>query len=193
MRGDARPLPGFSGGRDPGLTLVKGMRQPGLTVARSEPGGGRAMYQRIFAALDDSDGARRALDRAIDLARISGGTIDARYVVPDAPRLLDFDSGYADELEPSGRVSERAARVVADAEAALRRAGVRGTAQAIEAGGEDVSAVLVRAAIECNADLIVMGTHGRRGMRRFWLGSVAESLLRSARRPVLVVREARDR
>ncbi|MDC6134470.1 universal stress protein, partial [Burkholderia gladioli] len=39
----------------------------------------------------------------------------------------------------------------------------------------------------------VMGTHGRRGMRRFWLGSVAESLLRSARRPVLVVREARDR
>ncbi|WP_186161197.1 universal stress protein [Burkholderia gladioli] len=150
------------------------------------------MYQRIFAALDDSDGARRALDRAIDLARISGGTIDARYVVPDAPRLLDFDSGYADELESSGRVSERAARVVADAEAALRRAGVRGTAQAIEAGGEDVSAVLVRAAIECNADLIVMGTHGRRGMRRFWLGSVAESLLRSARRPVLVVREARD-
>ena len=83
--------------------------------------------------------------------------------------------------------------MVADAEAALRRAGVRGTAQAIEAGGEDVSAVLVRAAIECNADLIVMGPPGRRGMRRLWLGSVAESLLRSARRPVLVVREARDR
>ena len=53
----------------------------------------------------------------------------------------------------------------------------------------DVSSVVARAAAECEADLIVMGTHGRRGVRRALLGSVAESLVRTADRPVLVVRE----
>lgn len=51
--------------------------------------------------------------------------------------------------------------------------------------------MLARAAAECDADLIVMGTHGRRGVRRAVLGSVAESLVRTAGRPVLVVREGR--
>ncbi len=49
--------------------------------------------------------------------------------------------------------------------------------------------MLARAAIECDADLIVMGTRGRRGWRRMLLGSIAESLVRVAGRPVLVVRE----
>lgn len=147
------------------------------------------MYERIFAALDDRRGAWLALAQAIALARASGGTVEARYVVPDAPRLIDFDSGYVDRLEPHRPTPDRAATVTAAAQAALRRSGVRGSALAIEAGGEDVSAVLARAAIECDADLIVMGTRGRRGWRRMLLGSIAESLVRVAGRPVLVVRE----
>ncbi|MBY4724190.1 MULTISPECIES: universal stress protein [Burkholderia] len=149
------------------------------------------MYARIFAALDGSRGARLALDEAIALARHSGGLIVAVCVVSDAPRRTDVDRGYLDPRDPAWLDADRAAIAVADAEAAFRLCGVRGIAHTIDACGDAVSSVLARAAAECDADLIVMGTHGRRGMRRAVLGSVAESLVRTADRPVLVVREGR--
>ncbi|KVW05431.1 universal stress protein A [Burkholderia cepacia] len=147
------------------------------------------MYARIFAALDGSRASRLALDEAIALARDSGGLIVAVCVVSDAPRVADFDSGYIGQRDPAGLDADRAAIAVADAETAFRLCGVRGTAHTLDACGEDVSSVLARAAAECDAELIVMGTHGRRGVRRALLGSVAESLVRTADRPVLVVRK----
>ncbi|MEN8516317.1 universal stress protein [Burkholderia sp. RS02] len=147
------------------------------------------MYERIFAALDDSRGARLALDEAITLARASGGLVVAVCVVSDTPRLTNIDSGYVDRSDPGGVGAGRAATALADAETAFRLCGVRGTAQTIDACGENVASVLARAAADCDADLIVMGTHGRRGVRRALLGSVAESLLRTADRPVLLVRD----
>jgi len=147
------------------------------------------MYQRIFAALDGSRSARLALDEAISLARDSGSLVIAMCVVSDALRLADVDSGYIDQRDPAGLDADKAAIAVSDAEAAFRLSGVRGIARTIDAGGADISDVLARAAAECDADLIVMGTHGRRGLRRALLGSVAESLVRIADRPVLVVRE----
>ncbi|QRR10164.1 universal stress protein [Burkholderia sp. MS455] len=147
------------------------------------------MYERIFAALDDSRGARLALDEAITLARASGGLVVAVCVVSDTPQPTNIDSGYVDRIDPGGVGADRAATAVADAETAFRLCGVRGTAQTIDACGENVASVLARAAADCDADLIVMGTHGRRGVRRALLGSVAESLLRTADRPVLLVRD----
>ena len=150
------------------------------------------MYQRIFAALDGSRSARLALDEAISLARESGRLVIAMCVVSDAPRQAEVDSGYIDRRDPAGLDADKAAIAVSDAETAFRLSGVRGIAQTIDACGENVSDVLARAAAECDADLIVMGTHGRRGVRRALLGSVAESLVRIADRPVLVVREGPD-
>ncbi|WP_175949245.1 universal stress protein [Burkholderia vietnamiensis] len=147
------------------------------------------MYRRIFAALDGSRGSRLALDEAISLARESGGLVIAMCVVSDAPRLTDVDSGYVEQRDPAGLDADKAAIAIADAETAFQLSGVRGIAQTVEANGQDISDVLARAAAECDADLIVMGTHGRRGVRRAVLGSVAEALLRDADRPVLVVRE----
>ena len=147
------------------------------------------MYQRIFAALDGSRSARLALDEAISLARDSGSLVIAMCVVSDALRLADVDSGYIDQRDPAGLDADKAAIAVSDAEAAFRLSGVRGIARTIDAGGADISDVLARAAAECDADLIVMGTHGRRGVRRALLGSVVEALVRIADRPVLVVRE----
>ncbi|KVG72764.1 universal stress protein [Burkholderia ubonensis] len=148
------------------------------------------MYERIFAALDGSRGARLALDEAIRLARASGGLVVAVCVVSDTLRITDVDSGYVEQREWSGLETGAAGTVVADAETAFRLSGVRGTAQTVDACGENVACVLARAAAECNADLIVMGTHGRRGIRRALLGSVAESLVRNTDRPVLLVRDA---
>ncbi|WP_175726124.1 universal stress protein [Burkholderia ambifaria] len=147
------------------------------------------MYQRILAALDGSRSARLALDEAISLARHSGGLVIATCVISDALRPADVDNGDIDQRDPAGLDAKNAATAVSDAEAAFRRSGVRGIARTIDACGADISDVLARAAAECDADLIVMGTHGRRGLRRALLGSVAESLVRIADRPVLVVRE----
>ncbi|KVM94108.1 universal stress protein [Burkholderia stagnalis] len=150
------------------------------------------MYERIFAALDGSRGARLALDEAIRLACASGGLVVAVCAVSDAPRLTDIDSGYVDQRDRNPLDTDIASRVLADAETAFRLSGVRGSAHTIETSGENVSAALARAAAECDADLIVMGTHGRHGIRRALLGSVAESLLRTADRPVLLVRDNAD-
>ncbi|KVD88026.1 universal stress protein A [Burkholderia ubonensis] len=147
------------------------------------------MYERILAALDGSRCSWLVLDEAIRIARTSGGLIAALCVVSDAPRLTDIDSGYVDQRDWKGLEADKASTVLADAETAFRMSGVRGTAQTIDSCGEDVSSVLARAAAECEADLIVMGTHGRHGIRRALLGSVAESLLRTADRPVLLVRD----
>jgi nucleotide-binding universal stress UspA family protein len=65
---------------------------------------------------------------------------------------------------------------------------VRGFARTIDAYGESIASVLRRTAAECGADLIVMGTRGRHGLKRTLLGSVAESTLRTADVPVLLVR-----
>ncbi|UEP37889.1 universal stress protein [Burkholderia ambifaria] len=147
------------------------------------------MYQRILVALDGSHSARLALDEAILLARHSGGRVIATCVVSDALRPASVDNGDVDQRDSSGLDAKNAATAISDAEAAFRRSGVRGIARTIDACGAGISDVLARAAAECDADLIVMGTHGRRGLRRALLGSVVEALVRIADRPVLVVRE----
>jgi nucleotide-binding universal stress UspA family protein len=69
---------------------------------------------------------------------------------------------------------------------------VRGITRTIDAYGEDIVTVLCRVAEECETDLVVMGTHGRHGIGRILLGSVAEAFLRRAGMPVLLVRRERD-
>ncbi|BCG01217.1 universal stress protein [Paraburkholderia sp. PGU19] len=145
------------------------------------------MYERIVVALDDSACAQRALGEAVRLAQLSHGVVEVLSVVDRGKWPAEGDTVYA--LEPETRIAASiAGQILEGAEQVLREAGVRGTVRAIDAYDENVSAVLARAADECDADVIVIGTHGRRGTRRLLLGSVAESLLRATQRPVLVVR-----
>ncbi|KVT42714.1 universal stress protein [Burkholderia ubonensis] len=146
------------------------------------------MYKRIFVALDDSPSARLALDEAIRIAVASGGAITCASVVEHKTQLVDVDAGFADTREPEPSALDAATLVLDDAKAALDAHHVPGTVRALTAYGEDVAAVLMRTAAEADADLIVMGTSGRHGLRRLLVGSVAESLLRAADRPVLLVR-----
>lgn len=147
------------------------------------------MYKRIFVALDGSRNARLALDEAIRIAAASGGTITCAYVVEHKPKLVDVDAGLVDartESEPSA--TDAATLTLDDAKGTLEQHHVQGDVRALDSFGEDVATVLMRTAAEAEADLIVMGTSGRHGLRRLLLGSVAESLLRAADRPVLLVR-----
>jgi len=146
------------------------------------------MYKRIFVALDDSASARLALDEAIRIAAASGGTVTCAYVVEHKPKLVDVDASFVDVRESESAATDVATQTLEDAKKTLAMNRVQGTVRALDAFGEDVAAVLMRTAAEADAELIVMGTSGRHGLRRLLLGSVAESLLRAADRPVLLVR-----
>ncbi|MGU7810784.1 universal stress protein [Burkholderia sp. AW49-1] len=146
------------------------------------------MYKRIFVGLDGSPSARLALNEAIRIAAASGGEVTCAYVVEHRPQLVDVDAGFAAEHDGDAAATDAATPVLDDAKAALAQRHVQGTVRALDAYGEDIAAVLMRTAAEAGADLIVMGTSGRHGLRRLLLGSVAESLLRAADRPVLLVR-----
>ncbi|WP_118184328.1 universal stress protein [Paraburkholderia phosphatilytica] len=146
------------------------------------------MYDRILVALDGSDTASHALDAALDLAKLTGATLQPLYVI-DLP-LIAFDApGYDPSIVRSALVEE-GRRVTAEATERIARAGAVGIARTIEVsltGGEDIAHCIELAARDFDADLIVMGTHGRRGMRRLVLGSVAERTVRGAPCPVLLV------
>jgi nucleotide-binding universal stress UspA family protein len=81
-------------------------------------------------------------------------------------------------------------KVLANAEAVVRKGGLEPEAVLLEAIGGPSSRLIVAQAQEWPADLIVMGTHGRRGIRRLALGSDAEHVLRASPAPVLLVRSA---
>ncbi|HDR9799819.1 universal stress protein [Burkholderia cenocepacia] len=146
------------------------------------------MYKRIFVGLDGSPSARLALNEAIRIATASGGEVTCAYVVEHRPQLVDVDAGFAAERDGDVAATDAATPVLDHAKAVLAQQHVRGTVRALDAYGEDIATVLMRTAAEADADLIVMGTSGRHGLRRLLLGSVAESLLRAADRPVLLVR-----
>ena len=115
------------------------------------------------------------------------------YVVEHRPQLVDVDAGFAAARDGDAAATDAVTPVLDDAKAVLAQEHVSGTVRALDAYGEDVATVLMRTAAEADADLIVMGTSGRHGLRRLLLGSVAESLLRAADRPVLLVRLAAPR
>ena len=91
--------------------------------------------------------------------------------------------------EALARLRERGNTVLADAAAVTREAGVACESVLIETMGEDAAHAIIRDASAVSADLIAMGTHGRRGLRRLAMGSDAEIVLRYSPAPLLLVRE----
>jgi nucleotide-binding universal stress UspA family protein len=145
------------------------------------------MYSRILVALDGSPTASAALDAAIRLAHDCGAELQPLYVI-DVPVMAYDVPGFDPSIVRDAYVDE--GRIVcAEAQARMTRAGLKGAPRSVEVelGGEDIARCIERTAADWHADLIVMGTHGRRGVQRLVLGSVAERVLRNACRPVLLV------
>ncbi|AUT72580.1 universal stress protein [Paraburkholderia hospita] len=145
------------------------------------------MYNRILIALDGSDTASRALDTALKLAAEHGAQLLPLYVI-DVP-VIAYDVPGFDPSIIRDAFGEEGKRITSDAKTRLEKRRVTGTPRVVEVSppGEDVAHRINAMATEWHADLIVMGTHGRRGFRRLVLGSVAERVLRSASCPVLMI------
>jgi nucleotide-binding universal stress UspA family protein len=145
------------------------------------------MYQQILVAVDGSETSTRALAAAVELARESGARLQPLYVV-DVP-LMSYDVPGYDPSYVRDALVEEGRHVLADATALMAGAGVRGTPRIVETDltGEDIAHRIQTAAQDFTADVVVLGTHGRRGVRRLVLGSVAEHFLRIATCPVLLI------
>ncbi len=145
-------------------------------------------WKRILCPVDFSETSRAALEEALEMARKCDGTVHLLHVLerPAGGRRGE-GVGAVDPLEDLGREAQGwLARWRNEAE--RRLLGRVTTALAAEAAGGDTAAEVARVAREGDFDLVVMGTHGRRGIRRLVLGSVAELVVRSAPCPVLVIR-----
>jgi nucleotide-binding universal stress UspA family protein len=147
------------------------------------------MYKKILVAVDGSKASKRGLEEAIRIATFTGATLRLVHVInelvlePNYMTANTFDR-LIDGLRAGGRV------ILDDATAAALKAGVSCEGKLIESMGGQAAISIVQEAREWQADLIVMGTHGRRGIRRLALGSDAETVLRSASVPLLLVRDS---
>ena len=146
------------------------------------------MYKKILVPVDGSKPASRGLDEATRLARDQGGAIRLVHVVNEF--ILDpaySPQAYSPDVIESIRAGGRA--LLDRASAAVRAQGVECDALLLESVGGPAADFIVEQAKEWPADLIVMGTHGRRGLRRLAMGSDAEGVVRLATVPLLLVRE----
>ena len=146
------------------------------------------MYAKILVPVDGSTASSRGLQEAIMLAKEQHATIYLLHVVEEYFATQGFDAGRVatdrllEELRDGGR------RVLDRAEEKVVEAGVPCQRFMEENVGQRVADIIVERAKSLAAELIVLGTHGRRGLRRLVLGSDAEIVLRYTSVPVLLVR-----
>ena len=150
------------------------------------------MFKRILVAVDGSATAHRGLKAAVALAKDQAAALDIVHVIDEAAMIPYLgDSAYVpaeyieamlEDLRKTGNA------VLAKALKEAREAGVSATPALVESRGSTVAHAILRQARRLRPDVIVLGTHGRRGLRRFVMGSDAETVLRESSVPVLLVR-----
>lgn len=145
------------------------------------------MYKHILLAVDGSSTSDLALKEAAKLAKEQQAELRIVHVVDKVTLNMDTPVAveeYWEAIRKSGQQILERARAVA------RKAGVEAETKLleIETAGYRIAELVSREGKEWPADLIVVGTHGRRGFSHILLGSVAESLIRTATKPVLLVR-----
>ena len=143
-------------------------------------------YKRILVPVDGSATATKGMGEAISLAKESGAKLLLLHVVDEYPAFATPEIGASigpliDALRESGRQTLEGIATVAKA------AGVTPESALVENFGERVAEAIVEKAVGWKADLIVMGTHGRRGITRALVGSDAELVVRYSPIPVLLV------
>ena len=145
------------------------------------------MFKHILVPVDGSATALRAVDTAIGLAKAHGSRVTAIFVVDPYPFTgvgTDFAYGQAEYLSAATAEANTAIKA---AKARFEAAGIAVESSVIES--HSAWRGVVEAAESAGADLIVMGSHGRKGLEKLVLGSVTQAVLSHTKRSVLVVRD----
>ena len=146
------------------------------------------MFKNILVPTDGSEQSQAAVRTAIDLARLHGARLTGVHVIPDYHLLIAYEGAFdpitEERIEEEAR--SRAAGYLAYVEEQATRAGIP-CRTVCETSDHPYDAILRTADAE-GCDLIVMTSHGRKGLAAVLLGSETRKVLTHARIPVLVVR-----
>lgn len=147
------------------------------------------MYKRILIATDGSPLSEKAVESGLSLAGLTGASVVALKVVPRYPRSY-FDGGLPVETADIKRIekqwSDAAQELVNKVKARGSDEGV--SVKTMVAKSDLVAEAVIAAAKKHNCDLIVMASHGRKGLKRLLLGSETQHVLTHSHIPVLVLR-----
>ncbi|MDM0116362.1 universal stress protein [Variovorax sp. J22R133] len=146
------------------------------------------MYQRILVPVDGSATSNHGLDEAIRMATLTHGHVRVMHCIDGLSFAYAMDAyagvsgGCLEDLRRNG------AALLEAADNKVAAAGLEAETVLFDGFGGSVADMVIKEAASWNADLIVIGTHGRRGVGRVFMGSSAEQVLRMAPVPVLLVR-----
>jgi len=150
------------------------------------------MYGNILLSTDGSDVARNGLKHGIALAKALNAKVTVIAVTEPLP--IDYGSGHASGWIPSqaeidrfeAATKERAGNVLDEARAMAEQSGI--SAELLHVPNAHPATAIIETARSRGCDLIVMGSHGRRGLKKLWLGSQTSEVLADGSVPVMVVR-----
>lgn len=145
------------------------------------------MYERILVPVDGSPTSNLGLKEAVKLAQVHGARLCLFHVVNELVLVADLQgTAYVGDMIASLETAGKA--ILAAAEKECRKAEVPFESVAVRTVGGSIAELIVKQAKKWKADLIVLGTHGRRGITHMVMGSDAEGVVREAPVPVLLVR-----
>ena len=147
------------------------------------------MYQRILVPIDGSATAGRALQEAIKIASDGKAQLRIVYAIEESyPLDTEGYAAFVNYAALQDAIRKTGERVLARAAEEVRHAGLKAETALLDVPGRHTASLIDSDAQTWKADLIVIGTHGRSGIGRLMLGSVAEEVVRGAPVPVLLVR-----
>ena len=145
------------------------------------------MYSKILVPVDGSEPSNRGLIEAIQLARVHGSQLCLMHVVNEFVLDNTFEPGpFSENLFAEMR--QHGKETLDAAEKTVVSQGIKPSCVMVESIGGVAADLILEQAKQWHADLIVMGTHGRRGILRMAMGSDAEQVVRAATVPVLLIR-----
>lgn len=171
--------------RKPGRVLVEVDPKDASLLARTGPAVEAFAIRKVLVPVDFSEGSRKALAYALPLVRQFGARLALVNVVP-ANYYVGSEFGPVDFPLPEAEWRENSRRELKELAEAHAASGL--TVETFTRQGQAAHEIAA-CALEWEADLLVLSTHGRTGLRHVLMGSVAENVVRYAPCPVLVVRE----
>jgi nucleotide-binding universal stress UspA family protein len=148
------------------------------------------MYQRILVPIDGSDTSNRGLKEAIRLARATGAHLRLLHVMDRISFATGFEAYASCNSDVVPLMKEAAEKILDDGSRLAEAAGVLFDTLLIDNFALPIAERVEECLNEWKADLVVIGTHGRRGFKRFLMGSDAEQVMRRSPVPVLLVKGA---
>lgn len=145
------------------------------------------MYDKILVPIDGSPTALRGFEEAVALARALGSRLVLLHVIDTFPMAVEMVPTTTWQ-EVSDGLRKQGEALLAKASETAANHGVAAETRLVEAHTERVADTIVQEARDAGCDLVVMGTHGRRGFNRVLMGSDAEIVVRHCPLPVLLVR-----